>query len=141
MQPAPISIQTPALLNLVEHASVQAGFPSPAEDHAQKRIDLNDILIRHPQATFFLRVSGHSMREAGIEDGDSVIVDRAIAPRHRHIVVAVVDGEFCIKRLYRRAGRVKLQSANPTYPDIEPRDGQTVEVWGVVCSIIKQLSV
>lgn len=141
MHPAPLSHDIPATLLLIEHASVPAGFPSPAEDHAQKRIDLNDVLIRHPQATFMLRVSGHSMTGAGLEDGDAIIVDRAITPRHGHIVVAIYQDEFCVKRLYRRAGRVKLQSANPTYPDIEPREGETITIWGVVTSLVRQLKI
>lgn len=137
MPPVVICVERAAAVLLIEQR-VPAGFPSPAEDHAQKRIDLNDILIQHPLATFFLKVSGSSMREAGIDDGDAVIVDRALTPRHGHIVVAVVDGEFCIKRLYRRAGRFKLQAANPTFADIVPGEGQTVEVWGVVTSVIKR---
>ena len=121
--------------------SVAAGFPSPAEDHAVKRIDLNDILIRHPQATFLMRVSGSSMKDAGIDDGDVVLVDRAIKPCHGHVVVAVVDGEFTVKRLWKRGDRMKLQAANPTYPDITPREGQQVEIWGVVTNAIKKMTV
>ena len=78
------------------------------------------------------------MRDDGIFDGDVVLVDRAIKPRHNHIVVAVVDGDFTVKRLYQRLGRIKLKAANPTFPDIVPKDGQTIEVWGVVTSSIKQ---
>ncbi|WP_082680340.1 LexA family protein [Paucibacter sp. KCTC 42545] len=121
--------------------SVQAGFPSPAEDHGVERIDLNKELIKHPQATFMMRVRGASMREAGIDDGDVVLVDRAIKPSHGHVVVAVVDGEFTVKRLWKRGSNLKLQAANPTYPDILPRDGQTVEVWGVVTTAIKSMRV
>ena len=91
---------------------IQAGFPSPAEDFAVKRIDLTEILVTHPQATFLLRVSGESMKDAGIFDGDMLVVDKAIKPRHGHIVVAVVDGEFTVKYLYQRAGRVKLNAAS-----------------------------
>ena len=119
-------------------AAVRAGFPSPAEDFAVNRLDLTQLLITHPQETFLLRVAGASMREAGIDDGDTLVVDRAIKPRHGHIVVAVVDGEFTVKQLYQRAGRMRLKAANPTFPDIEPKDGQTVEVWGVVSSCIKR---
>ena len=117
---------------------VRAGFPSPADDFAVNRLDLAQILIKHPQATYLLRVAGHSMREAGIDDGDMLVVDRAVKPQHGHIVVAVVDGDFTIKYLHQRAGRVRLKAANPTYPDIEPKEGQTVEVWGVVRSCIKR---
>jgi len=78
------------------------------------------------------------MIEAGIWDGDILVVDRAIKPRNAHIVVATVDGDFTVKLLQQRAGRVKLKAANPTYPDITPKDGQTIEIWGVVTSTIKQ---
>lgn len=117
--------------------SIQAGFPSPADDHSAKRIDVMAHLVRHPAATYQMRVRGQSMREAGIDDGDVVIVDRAIPPRSGQIVVAVVDGEFTVKQLWQRAGRLKLKAANPTFADIVPSEGQTVEVWGVVVASIK----
>jgi DNA polymerase V len=135
---SPTALDTTALVLPMPVAAVRAGFPSPAEDFAVNRLDLTQLLITHPQATFLLRVAGASMREAGIDDGDTLVVDRAIKPRHGHIVVAVVDGEFTVKELYQRAGRVRLKAANPTFPDIEPRDGQTIEVWGVVSSCIKR---
>lgn len=138
--PVPVLQADPAWVRRVLCA-VQGGFPSPAEDHATERIDLNQVLIRHPQATFLMRVRGASMREAGIDDGDVVLVDRAIRPCHGHVVVAVVDGEFTVKRLWMRGSHVKLQAANPTYPDIVPRDGQTVEIWGVVTNAIKAMRV
>ncbi len=118
-------------------ASVAAGFPSPAEDHAVKRIDLNDVLIRHPQATFMMRARGDSMKDAGIDDGDVLLVDRAVKAAHGHVVVAVVDGEFTVKQLDKRGERIRLKAANPTHPDIVPRDGQQLEVWGVVIHSIK----
>ncbi len=120
---------------------VCAGFPSPAEDLGGERIDLTKILVVHAQATYLLRASGHSMVEAGIFDNDIMLVDRAIKPRHNHIVVAVVDGDFTVKRLHQRAGRIKLKAANPTFADIVPKDGQTLEIWGVVTSSIKQFPV
>ena len=120
---------------------VCAGFPSPAEDLGAQRLDLTKILITHAQATYFLRASGQSMVDAGIFDNDILVVDRAIKPRHNHIVVAIVDDEFTVKLLYQRAGRIKLKAANPTYPDITPKDGQTLEIWGVVTSSIKQFVV
>lgn len=119
-------------------ARVAAGFPSPADDHQVQRVDLMAQLIRHPQATFMLRVRGDSMRDAGILDGSVVLVDRAIAPRNGHIVIAVVDGEFVCKTLSTRSGRTRLKAANPTYPDIVPKDGQTLDVWGVVVATIHQ---
>ena len=78
------------------------------------------------------------MRDVGIFDGDVVLVDRAISPRSGHVVVAIVDGDFVCKTLQQRAGRIKLKAANPTFADIVPKDGQTLEVWGVVTSSIKQ---
>jgi DNA polymerase V len=119
-------------------ATVQAGFASPAEDHQVDRIDLMRQLVKHPQATFFIRISGDSMRDAGILNGSVVLVDRAIKPAHGQIVLAVIDGDFTCKRLYLRAGRMKLRAENPTYPDIIPKDGQTVEIWGVVVATIHQ---
>lgn len=123
------------------HNRVCAGFPSPAEDLGAQRIDLAQVLVTHPQATYFMRASGHSMVEAGIFDNDIIVVDRAIKPRHNHVVVAIVDGDFTVKHLYQRAGRIKLKAANPTFPDIVPKEGQTIEVWGVVTSSIKQFQV
>ena len=134
--PVPLS-SAPLLARLLVNR-VCAGFPSPAEDLGAQRIDLAQVLITHPQATFILRARGHSMMEAGIFDNDLLVVNRALVPRHRHIVVAVVDGDFTVKRLYQLGGRIKLQAANPTFPDIVPRDGQLLEVWGVVTACIKQ---
>jgi DNA polymerase V len=120
---------------------VSAGFPSPAEDLGAQRVDLAQMLVVHAQATYFLRASGQSMVGVGIFDNDILVVDRAIQPRHKHIVVAIVDGDFTVKTLHQQAGRIWLQAANPAYPDIVPRDGQTIEVWGVVTSSIKQFAV
>lgn len=138
-QPVPVS-EAPLLAQLIRNR-VCAGFPSPAEDLGAKRIDLTQVLITHPQATYFLRASGHSMVEAGIFDNDILVVDKAIRERHNHIVVAVVDGEFTVKQLYQQQGRIKLKAANPTFPDIVPKDGQSIEIWGVVTCCIKQFPV
>ncbi len=119
--------------------SVRAGFPSPADDYVEKRIDLNEELIQHREATFFLRVRGHSMTGAGIDDGDELIVDRAIMPEHNRIVVAAVDGELTVKRFYQRNGTVKLVAENPQYPDIEFKSEQEMVIWGVVTKIIKSV--
>lgn len=121
-------------------ATVCAGFPSPAEDLQERSLSLDQILITHPQATYLMRVRGLSMVEAGIFDNDLLVVNRALKPRHNNIVVAVVDGEFTVKYLYQRQGRIKLKAANPTFPDIVPRDGQTLEVWGVVTSSTRQFT-
>ena len=120
-------------------ATVRAGFPSPAEDLGAKRIDLTSRLIKHPQATFLMKARGESMRDAGIADGDVLIVDRAVDARSGHVVIAVVEGEFVCKTLSIRAGRIKLKAANPGHPDIVPKESQTVEIWGVVTAAIKQM--
>jgi DNA polymerase V len=134
----PVLVADAPLLARLLISRVCAGFPSPAEDLGAQRIDLTEVLITHPQATYLLRAQGHSMMDAGIFDNDILVVNRAVKPRHKHIVVAVVDGEFTVKRLYQLGGRVKLQAANPTFPDIVPHDGQLLEVWGVVTACIKQ---
>lgn len=139
-QSTPIALSDVQTLILQIKNQVCAGFPSPAEDLGAERIDLSKVLIKHPQATFLLKASGHSMVEAGIFDNDILVVDRAVKPRHNHIVVAVVDGDFTVKRLYQRAGQVKLKAANPTFADITPKDGQEIVVWGVVTATIKQFT-
>ena len=141
MPAIPMPLSDAPLLAPLLVSRVCAGFPSPAEDLGAQRIDLAQVLITHPQATFMLRARGHSMTEAGIFDNDILVVNRAINPRHRHIVVAVVDGDFTVKRLYQLGGRIKLQAANPTFADIIPRDGQQIEVWGVVTASIRQFAV
>jgi DNA polymerase V len=122
----------------VAPGKVPAGFPSPAEDFSVKRHDLNDLLITHAVATFLWRVSGHSMTEAGIFDGDILVVNRALTPVHKDVVVAEIDGEFTVKYFYKRGGQIKLQPANPTYPDIILKEGQSLRVCGVVTSCIKR---
>ena len=134
----PVPVPTAPVWVQAASVRVSAGFPSPAEDHQVQRIELMSQLVRHPQATFFVRIRGDSMRDAGILDGSVVLVDRAIKPHHGHIVIAVVNGDFTCKRLHLRNGRMRLQPENPTYPDLIPKEGQTVEVWGVVVACIHQ---
>ena len=123
---------------LAQHNNQLKSFPaSTGQDSCRRAVRIVDI----DQATYFMRASGHSMVEAGIFDNDIIVVDRAIKPRHNHVVVAIVDGDFTVKHLYQRAGRIKLKAANPTFPDIVPKEGQTIEVWGVVTSSIKQFQV
>lgn len=124
---------------LMPESSVRAGFPSAAEEHAVSRIDIAALLVQHEQATFLMRVAGPSMRDHGIEDRDLVLVDRAVRARHGHTVVAVLEGELTIKKLYDLNGIVKLQAGNPTYPDITPREGETLETFGVVTWCLKRL--
>ena len=135
--PVPYEMAVQALALPICSVSVRAGFPSPADDFVVERLDIMQLLVKHPQATFFWRVRGDSMRDAGIDDGSIIAVDRAVRPKHGLIVVAMVDGECTVKYLYQRGGRIKLRAANPTYPDIVPRDSQTIEVWGVVSGCVK----
>jgi DNA polymerase V len=120
-------------------ATVAAGFPSPADDYVEDRIDLNDVLIRHPSSTFFLRVSGDSMRGAGILDGDLLVVDRAVEPRAGLVVVAVIEGAFTLKHLRRHRGRWRLEAAHPDYPPLELGDSDDNRIWGVAIHAIHSL--
>lgn len=119
--------------------NVPAGFPSPAEDYAEGRLDLNDYLVEHEAATFYVRVKGHSMSGAGILDGDIIAVDRALEAHDGDIVLAVVDGELTVKELSRKQDRVRLLPHNPDFPVIEFKPGQELLVWGVVKGVVRKL--
>jgi DNA polymerase V len=137
--PLPISLEPVLVTALLE--SVRAGFPSPAEDLGASRIDVLAHLILHPAATYSMTVRGDSMKEYGIFDHDTLLVDRAIRPKHGHIVVANLDNEFVCKFLHKRNGMVKLKAGNPTYPDIVPKEGQVLQIWGVVLTSIKKFQI
>jgi DNA polymerase V len=117
-------------------AGVSAGFPSPADDFIDKKLDLNEFLISHPSATFFVRVEGTSMIEAGIHPGDILIVDKALEASPGNIVIALIEGEFTVKRFQRTEGRCFLLAENPSFKPIEITEGMRVEVWGVVTYVI-----
>mgnify|MGYP000857512858 CR=1 FL=1 len=133
------ALAPPPLELLLYGARVPAGFPSPAEDHVEGRLDLNRHLIPHPAATFFVRASGDSMLDAGIHPGDLLIVDRSLEAVHGRVVIAVVDNELTVKRLHRRDGRVRLLAENDRYPPIEIGNGVTLEIWGVVTGVVHAL--
>ena len=135
--PIPFEKRTSLRLPLVS-ASVEAGFPSPADDHLERGIDLNEELIRNPAATFLVRVKGESMRDAGIHAGDVLIVDKSLTPTDRKIVVAMIDGNFTVKRFRKRGGQVFLEAENPEFPPIEVSEGQELSIFGVVSYIIHQ---
>lgn len=118
---------------------VSAGFPSPAADYEDNRLDINDYLVRNPVATFFFPVQGDSMQGAEIFDGDILVVDRSVEPAHGHIVVAFVSGERLVKRLHKRDGRVALVAENPKYPTIDVTEAMEVVVWGVVVGKFKRV--
>jgi DNA polymerase V len=120
-------------------ASVSAGFPSPAEDYIEGRLDLNRHLIKHPAATFFVRVAGDSMIGAGIHPGDILVVDRALEPQDSNVVIAVIDGELTVKRISQRHGKLFLVPDNQAYEPLEIIETMEFEVWGVVTSVIHSL--
>lgn len=118
---------------------VSAGFPSPAGDYMEGKLDLNRHLIRHPAATFFVRVTGDSMIGAGIHSGDLLIVDRALEPADGKVVVVALDGELTVKRLYLRNGTVELHPENERYAPIAIAPEHQFEIWGVVTNVIHPL--
>ena len=119
--------------------SVSAGFPSPADDYIEDRLDLNELLVSNKSATFFLRVKGDSMINAGIHHGDIIVVDRSVQPTHRSIVVAVIDGELTVKRLLNCGGVTELHAENPKYVPICLQEGQELTIWVVVTSSVHQV--
>ena len=119
---------------------VEAGFPSPADDYMEGSLDLNDHIIKHPSATYFVKASGDSMIGAGIFNGDLLIVDRSLEASSGKVVIAEVDGQLTVKRLLKLSdGFFSLQSENSSYPPIELQEGNEVVVWGVVTHVIHNL--
>lgn len=117
---------------------VRAGFPSPADDYVAAWLDLNEHLIEHKEATFFVQAAGDSMIGAGIQEGNLLVVDRALEAKHGDIVIAEIDGELTVKRLEKRRGKIRLIAENPNYPPIELKEEQELRVWGVVTSVIQR---
>lgn len=115
---------------------VPAGFPNPANDHVEREINLNEELIDHPAATFFVRVEGNSMIGAGIHNGDTLIVDKAVEPVSGKIVIAVVDGEFTVKRLVKKGNQVILRAEAEGIANLTIQPEQQFEIWGVVSYVI-----
>lgn len=132
-------LNAPRLPIPIDEVRVSAGFPSPAADYEDKRLDINEYLIRNPVSTFFFPVQGDSMQGAEIFDGDILVVDRSIKAMHGHIVIAFVDGERLVKRLHHRDGRVALVAENPAYPAIDIRGDMELVIWGVVIGKFKRL--
>ncbi|MEL6930345.1 MAG: translesion error-prone DNA polymerase V autoproteolytic subunit [Cyanobacteria bacterium J06600_6] len=130
-----VKIQAKRALDLYGCA-VSAGFPSPAEDYIEGKLDLNQHLIPHPLATFFVRVSGDSMLGAGIHSGDLLIVDRSLEARDGTIIIAVVNGELLVKRLNYRNQQPYLVAENSEYAELEITEAMEFQIWGVVTSVI-----
>mgnify|MGYP001161579796 FL=1 len=116
--------------------SVSAGFPSPATDYLENKLDLNEYLVKHPAATFIVKASGPSMIEAGILSGDLLIVDRSITPKNDNIVIASVFGDLTVKKLRKKGSSLFLVSANNEYPSIEIKEEMECFIWGVVTYVI-----
>ncbi len=136
MTPIAAATHPPPLQFPLYASKVSAGFPSPADDYIETQLDLNQLCVRHKEATFFLWCQGDSMKNAKIIDGDLLVVDRSIVPAHLDIVVAVVNAEFTVKYLWKRRDQVKLVPANEAYADIDIPAENDLTVWGVVTHVI-----
>lgn len=131
---------TPTRLIAAGVGHVPAGFPSPSQDYSDTKIDLTQMLVRDELSTFIVRVSGDSMQDAGIYDGDKLIVDRGIEPRDGHVVVAIVDGEMTVKRLRITPTGVVLQAENAEYPDVVVAELSDLMIWGVATTCLHRLN-
>ena len=120
-------------------AAVPAGFPSPAADYEQEKLDLNKLLVANPPATFFARVTGDSMTGAGIHHGDLLVVDRSLEPQDKNIIIAVVNGELTVKRIRMKGKKITLEPENHSYSPLEITEDTAFEVWGVVTNVIHKL--
>ena len=134
----PQDSQVDERLPKMAHDGIHAGFPSPATDYMTQAIDLNKELVRHPAATFYGRVVGDSMIDAGVEEGDILVIDKALDAKDGDMAVCFVDGEFTLKYLRFRENGLTLLPANPRYPSIEIDDGSDFMMWGVVTYVIKK---
>lgn len=117
---------------------ISAGFPSPADDYLESNLNLNQYLIKHPAATFFLRVEGDSMIGASIQHGDLLIVDRSLEPTDGKIIIAVLNGDLTVKRLKIKNDKHTLVPENKNYPEIPIKPEMSFSIWGVVTSVIHQ---
>lgn len=115
---------------------VQAGFPSPADDYLEDSLDLNKYLIKNADSTFFVKVSGESMIDIGIFPEDILIVDKSLDAKNNDIVIAILDNDFTVKRLFLKDGKMRLIAENDLFQDVIPEDGMNVTIWGVVTSVI-----
>lgn len=120
--------------------TVRAGFPSPADDYVADTLDLNDYLMPRKEASFLLRAKGESMVGVGIHDGDILVIDRSITPQSGSVVIATVDGQFTVKTLEKKRGKIRLLPANPDFEPIEFKDEQELQVWGVVTNVLHSLT-
>lgn len=131
-------LHAPVEIPLAE-SGVHAGFPSPADDFLEGSLDLNSLVIKHPEATFFARVEGDSMKNDGIEEGDLLVVDKSVQPFDGCLAVAYIDGEFTLKRVRMEPDRILLVPANPKYKSIKITPDNEFAVWGVVSYVLKKV--
>lgn len=131
--------ETPGMSLPYVEGGVKAGFPSPAEDFMPRSLDLNRELVRHPASTFYARVSGDSMVDAGISDGDLIVIDRSVEPYDMCVAVAFVEGEFTLKYVKISPDGITLVPANPRFKPIPVSPDEQFVIWGVVRYVIKKL--
>jgi len=124
---------------VLAQTGISAGFPSPADDFKEFKISLDRTLVKNKEATFYAKVSGQSMVGAGIDDGDLLVVDKSLDPKHNNIAVCFIDGEFTVKRLKVSGNDVYLQPENPSYKAIKVTDDNNFQVWGIVTHVIKKV--
>jgi DNA polymerase V len=131
--------QTKQLKLPIFTSNISAGFPSPADDFVDQKLDLNQYLVPHPQSTFFVKVQGESMIDAGICSGDMLVVDRSLQPKSGNVIIAVVDGEFTVKRFVRKGKHIQLIPENKDFEPIEITDQLEFSIWGVVTNVIHKI--
>jgi DNA polymerase V len=132
----PIKQESPPLASPLFGTLIPAGFPSPADDYLDRQLDLNKHLIQHPAATFFVRVVGDSMVDAGIHSGDILIVDRSLEAEENKVAIVILNGEFTVKRLKKLKGKLLLAPENDAYQPIPIEDEAEFEIWGIVTTVI-----
>ena len=118
---------------------ISAGFPSPADDFKEVRISLDKELVKNQESTFYARVSGDSMLEAGIDDGDLLVIDKSLNPENGKIAVCFIDGDFTVKRIVKEKGKLYLKAENKKYKSIEIKEGNELIIWGIVEYVIKKV--
>jgi len=142
-QPTPLTFFTPENFNTLGavyfDTGISAGFPSPADDFKQERLSLDNELIKNKEATFFARVSGQSMIDAGLGDNDLLVIDRSLSPAHNKIAVCFLDGEFTVKRLKVEKDDIWLQPENKNYKPIKITEENDFVIWGIVTNVIKKV--
>jgi len=119
---------------------ISAGFPSPADDFKEIRISLDRELVKNKESTFYARVSGNSMENASLSNGDLIIIDRSINPEENKIAVCFIDGEFTVKRIVKKGNKLFLKPENNNYKEIEVRDENQLIIWGIVTYVIKAVN-